>query len=453
MSFQTHGQTLHGVGSITSHRFAEAICSLKKSQTRFIAQVAPVWLDREYERFELWAASLGLRQPGHGSLEYRLRDAEFVQEYILVTLNEINEYLKDRKIPSLRLDFVFREHEKRFENRCFSVPTMPSTNHSQTWDRMLTQGAQVLDIFSGKRVPYEDEAEHPGSGIGAALAPTSDDTETSTAPAAQSSSEKEGSDSPSDSTESSLHEAPVRYEAIIDRIDNLFDVAFKIRNPATRPSRSNFNLFKNIDESERAEQIEEREATETRKVGFIYEQESRDREDLQVGNLSYEFEKDDQPAEFADFLIRRIGKANARRRQQFSYWRDHARRIANESRREEDPAGPVPMQGDSGAPGTSRLHLDTSASPLAKDSELPGMSAMGRSKATSATRLDPQQIRLNDRKSVVTRTSRVSTAIGPSGETILWPDPPQELLGEKHFTCPYCSTLCPGRYLERDAWK
>jgi hypothetical protein len=47
------------------------------------------------ERFTLWASSLGLFQVGHASLDYRLRDADVVRQYISDVLLELNEYLSD----------------------------------------------------------------------------------------------------------------------------------------------------------------------------------------------------------------------------------------------------------------------------------------------------------------------------------------------------------------------
>jgi len=51
----------------------------------------------EYERFDLWAVNLGLYQTGHGSLDYRLRDAETVWRYTETLLLELRLALERSK--------------------------------------------------------------------------------------------------------------------------------------------------------------------------------------------------------------------------------------------------------------------------------------------------------------------------------------------------------------------
>lgn len=94
-------------GQVTTRRFVEVILQAKRAPLALIAYVAPAWLERQYERFELWATSLGLRKNGHSSLDYRLRDAEVVRDYLLVTLREVNEYLGDRKPTQKILNLSF----------------------------------------------------------------------------------------------------------------------------------------------------------------------------------------------------------------------------------------------------------------------------------------------------------------------------------------------------------
>lgn len=48
----------------------------------------------EYERFDLWAVNLGLYQTGHGSLDYRLRDAEAIWAYAERLLLELHGSLQ-----------------------------------------------------------------------------------------------------------------------------------------------------------------------------------------------------------------------------------------------------------------------------------------------------------------------------------------------------------------------
>jgi hypothetical protein len=147
----------------------------------------------------------------------------------------------------------------------------------------------------------------------------------------------------------------------------------------------------------------------------------------------------------AESLLRRIGKANARRRQQFIYWRERSALIA---RLDPEPQMPETV------PNQPVQELSYAASNLrpGHDKEVPSPSQV-HSGPTSVTRLDPQLVKLDDSKSVITHSSRVSTAMGPKGEGVVWPDPPSYLTSDKFFICQYCMTICPERYLGKEQWK
>src|SRR5690348_6182052 len=57
-------------------------------------------IENEYERFQLWAANLGLRGQGHWSLDYRLRDATFVKDFVVELLNELKQTITECKSPT-----------------------------------------------------------------------------------------------------------------------------------------------------------------------------------------------------------------------------------------------------------------------------------------------------------------------------------------------------------------
>lgn len=51
----------------------------------------------ELQRFELWAANMGLFVPGHGSLDYRVREAEKLAQTLRRFLQDLNTSLEDGK--------------------------------------------------------------------------------------------------------------------------------------------------------------------------------------------------------------------------------------------------------------------------------------------------------------------------------------------------------------------
>lgn len=54
-------------------------------------------ISTEYQRFILWARSLGMNQVGHASLDYRVRDASVVKASLADLLGELKEHLENRE--------------------------------------------------------------------------------------------------------------------------------------------------------------------------------------------------------------------------------------------------------------------------------------------------------------------------------------------------------------------
>ena len=50
---------------------------------------------QEFQRFRIWAVDLGLLVPGHGSLDYRLRDADNLKSTVHSFLEDLNLYLQE----------------------------------------------------------------------------------------------------------------------------------------------------------------------------------------------------------------------------------------------------------------------------------------------------------------------------------------------------------------------
>lgn len=50
-------------------------------------------VDQEYGRFKVWCGSLGVRQSGHASLDWRLKDAEMVENETFIMLKDLEDDL------------------------------------------------------------------------------------------------------------------------------------------------------------------------------------------------------------------------------------------------------------------------------------------------------------------------------------------------------------------------
>ncbi|KAK3318222.1 hypothetical protein B0H66DRAFT_639643 [Apodospora peruviana] len=160
-------------------------------------------------------------------------------------------------------------------------------------------------IAQGERVPIEQDMEGSVRDDGSNKSSTS-------------SSLSWASDAPS------FHEARFRLESVTERIDKPMAAAARIRHPRNRPRLTTYELFKDIPESERAEYIELQVQTEIAIVAYIQRQELlgglRDHQSDAAERKSIM----DQYCLPTHWLMQRSGMANARRKQQFVYWKRHA---------------------------------------------------------------------------------------------------------------------------------
>lgn len=195
--------------------------------------------------------------------------------------------------------------------------------------------AELLSVMSGKRPALEDGVGETITDCGSELSTQSHNS----------------SNSREDTVSSGLfHEVEFRERSIADAIDSLYSLALKIRNPRNRPQRPAQQLYKHVPQDLREEYIHEREKAEAMTVSYLQRQSlteacqpsspvSSGPQSLQntgiVDKMSLEWLADEMIEKYTsttNFLVRRIGFGNARRKQQFMYWREHAARLA----------GPIP---------------------------------------------------------------------------------------------------------------
>ena len=347
----------------------------------------------------------------------------------------------------------------------------------------LLMMAKVFDIVSGTRLPYE-QSSRPAN-----ASKKDSDFDHHTLEEEPSSTGEPLQDSSSDDNESfisgsedPIDELSLRFAGIVERIDSLYSLATKIRNPSTRPVRPSAELYKHCQVDDVAEYMQERIEIETQVAshillqhlmqfepaeikqrlardhtgeGKINAEDEAESEDEECSSVSEESLKNEVAANVslqearltfddkAHWLLKRIGKANARRRQQFVYWKEHALRIADPSfKPSREKALPVETKPESLA-----------KQPHIKDKENSGAQSQAHSNPTVATLLDPQTVRLDDTKSVISHSSRVSSVLpGDQTEALSWPDPPSVDSSGNYFVCEYCKLLCPPQYLSQEKW-
>jgi hypothetical protein len=350
-------------------------------------------LTSEEQRFKLWAHSLGLHKQGHSSLDYRVRDAVAVKSRLAGILAELKEHLDN-----------------------------------------------LVSVQSGERQPFELVADaDTEDGVSDRDGDARSTATVSTSPSLS-------------SHDTSFHEVDFRIASVAEILDALYSLATKIKNPRNRPQRATDELYKHVPVDGRKGFIQEREDAAIAVVCYVQRQEllhGLQQGELKASGMS-QHDILEHYASPSNWLIRRSGIANARRKQQFVYWKEHAERISR------GPASSPPQHDRSqynDAPAVDKHPSQTQPGqgvhmPVQPDMEV----NQARSLATSATRLDETFIKLDDLKSVTSQQSRVSTVMNLRGQNLEWPSPPAQTASSRFFTCPYCKTICPRKYLAKDAW-
>ncbi|KAM6488312.1 hypothetical protein HDV62DRAFT_396877 [Trichoderma sp. SZMC 28011] len=312
----------------------------------------------EEQRFQLWAHSLGLYQQGHASLDYRVRDAEIVKSGFARILEELQTHIEN-----------------------------------------------LLAIERSERLPYEAQEIPKG------------DRETVDNDSDRSDSERDNSpeaselSSPSDN--SSFHEVEFRLNGLNDAITALYSLADKIRSSLHRPQRNIHQLYKHVPAEKRDAEIQEREEVEIAAVCYLHRQYLMENTDKTVTahDAAEIFAK---YSSAGHWLLRRTGIANARRKQQFIYWKEHVVRL-NQMRAELPERKIVQINPRTDGPIQNPLQPN----PKLENTEQAALPVIPIS-TTTATMLKPGNLR-----SAISYQTRVSTVISPGGKKLEWPDPPK----------------------------
>lgn len=294
-------------------------------------------LTSEAERFELWAKNLGLFTDGHASLDYRLRDATFVKDRFKELLRDLAEHLKELAL-----------------------------------------------ILSGERKPAE-ELDLP------------QDDSSSSGSSSQSSVLTELAVS---SGGDSFHDIDFRFQSLTEKINSLYSLATRIRNPKNRPSRTIEQLFEHIPEHDRLAHVRAREEFETNIISYLLSQNIIEISNRESCETDYYMTLEDIMNQYTApdcWIVHRTGKANARRKQQLAYWKEHALRLSHVKGKPAKSEKPSATERD--------VTLGRRMSP----SVLNGSQRALPSLATTATKLPV--IKPEDLKWVISHQSRVSAVM------------------------------------------
>lgn len=264
-----------------------------------------------------------------------------------------------------------------------------------------------------------------------------------------------------ESTDLSIHEADgesfsevlVRFESITDRVDSLYKLATRIRNPATRQYRSTAELYRHVPAEKRMAYMREREDIETLIVEHFLTEDFLNQLQFSQASLPAASTVDDFAVvrdrhalieHVPPKLLRRVGVANARRRQQFIYWREHAERLVS-------VRSPLLNQ-------ITSMPASAATETRQQDSFLPKEGARSKhgthpSGPTSASPYNRRPGQLGTTNSVRSRSSGISSTPSIGNGLLNWPVTPKTVLAQNYFDCPYCKVICPSQYAQQKCWR
>ncbi|KAI9729212.1 MAG: hypothetical protein M1834_007004 [Cirrosporium novae-zelandiae] len=325
--------------------------------------VSKIELINQSQRFSLWAINLGLYQHGHGSLDYRFRDAPAVYDFARRLLASFEE-------PFAIIDTT-----------------------------LVNETLGLKPHWKNDPDPHEDGEGHEDC--------FEQDTD-------------------SDEDEPLVQ---VALDSLVDLIDRLYRLSFRIRNPSTRIGFSKAYAYHEVDETTGIDLIDCFKCLDYHHMQEVIGQLHKER---------CEYCKDTQNGE-DHFLVQRLAKANTRRRQQFRYWQKHKSKL--------ERIGRDPQQGIQLPPKQKNLlGSSNSTGPYAAE-------AITLSLSSTATRVEDARIDLDDNSSVISTSTYAIMAQEDTYEGPFIPQLPIKFREEKEFECPYCFILCSTRIMEKRAWE
>ena len=252
-------------------------------------------------------------------------------------------------------------------------------------------------------------------------------------------------------------------DGVRDPIDRLYKVSTKIRNPSSRLGSSRAATYQQIDEDTGVDflrAVEEADHDHIRSL-FLQYQKIRALQEAETveANLMPDSENNDdgvwepirtvlaQHRAVDSYLIRRVAKANVRRRQQFAYRKVHREKLARHTQASISTQAVL-------TPGTEHVSQPSFERRISDDSFLlPTESAPPALSVTTATNLNLARVEIGGNQSVVDVSEYAPSVWQPARDAVAFPPPPRTRSDDTFFECPYCFTICPKGILAPKAWK
>lgn len=242
--------------------FQILVDALLTSDDKWAEQITRDAVEDEFGRLRVWSGNLGALQKGHSSLDYRLRDSPLLSGNAIKFLEELNQNL-----------------------------------------------GEAFAIVSGIRLPYEDQ-------------PKSDSADQNN----EDSDNDDGFFSEDDEDEeggSPKHELTMRYEEVVDILDNLYKLSVRIRTPTVRSRSLKAASYQPKDPDT---------GIDIMSMYALYDQQHTKEliMHLRHPNAGGAAQIED------DYLVSRLAYGVTLRRRQFKYWKRHRDKLSVSTIPEED---------------------------------------------------------------------------------------------------------------------
>lgn len=253
-------------------------------------------------------------------------------------------------------------------------------------------------------------------------------------------------------------------DGVRDPINRLYKVSTKIRNPSSRLGSSRALKHQQIDDETGVDflrVVEQADFDHIRSL-FLQYQKARvlqecDTVEPNKDAIGREDDEDgvwepirtvlSQHRAAESFLIRRIARANVRRRQQFAYRKMHREKLARQTRASISTQGVL-------TPGTELPSQPSFDRHVSNDSYLPQIdAAQPTASVTTATNLTLARLEVVENQSMYTVSEYAPSTWQPARDVVAFPPPPKTHEDGSFFECPYCFTICPRGLLGAKAWK
>jgi hypothetical protein len=214
-----------------------------------------------------------------------------------------------------------------------------------------------------------------------------------------------------------------RLNNITTTVDRLYNLSFKIRNPAMRLGLSKAMMYTKVDPDTGVDLVEVYSSFDQKHLAEIFRSFGHQKPE----NLD------------SHYLVQRLGRANTRRRQQFGYWRKRNVKYKEYSK---------------SVKKTVTSYSQTVHIPHRGELPIADGPQSAPSQPSTATWLNQAQVKLEDDiASMISTKTFLIFADEKGGDLVSIPPPPLLDLDAKEFECPFCFTICPRKTAHKGDWE